>query len=206
MVARMQGVSPYKTGGETPPLQIIRFLPKAGAYGMPLTGFGANIRCVHPTDFESCAAGAVSLQAPPQAHAKGSFFQKAPFQSRKNLPATDTGMLGERTQMSAPAFQPHRRWCPPWRSRICAESSNIRLRGVLGTPQEDFGDRKRKKSKETRLYSRVSFLDFVKVAQSSKVSQTFRMPTPPKTYISVCGLHKLCKPQGKFIKISQKPR
>ena len=109
MVARMQGVSPYKTGGETPPLQIIRFLPKAGAYGMPLTGFGANIRCVHPTDFESCAAGAVSLQAPPQAHAEGSFFQKAPFQSRKNLPATDTGMLGERTQMSAPAFQPHRR-------------------------------------------------------------------------------------------------
>ena len=29
-----------------------------GAYGMPLTGFGANIRCVHPTDSESCTAGA----------------------------------------------------------------------------------------------------------------------------------------------------
>ena len=31
---------------------------RAGAYGMPLTGFGANIRCVHPTDSESCTAGA----------------------------------------------------------------------------------------------------------------------------------------------------
>ena len=31
---------------------------RAGAYGMPLTVFGANIRCMHPTDSESCTAGA----------------------------------------------------------------------------------------------------------------------------------------------------
>ena len=154
LVARMQGVSPYKTGGETPPLQTIRFLPKAGAYGMPLTGFGANIRCVHPTDSESCTAGA---------------DQWSPLQK------LGCAYPKQRASLSAP-------------------------------PQVDFGDRKRKKSKETRLYSRVSFLDFVKVAQSQEVSQTFRKPTPPKTYISVCGLHKFCKPQGKFIKISQKPR
>ena len=31
---------------------------RAGAYGMPLTVFGTNIRCMHPTDSESCTAGA----------------------------------------------------------------------------------------------------------------------------------------------------
>ena len=125
-----------------------------GAYGMPLTGFGANIRCVHSTDSESCTAGA---------------DQWSPLQK------LGCAYPKQRASLSAP-------------------------------PQVDFGDRKRKKSKETRLYSRVSFLDFVKVAQSQEVSQTFRKPTPPKTYISACGLHKFCKPQGKFIKISQKPR
>ena len=50
------------------------------------------------------------------------------------------------------------------------------------------------KSKETRLYSRVSSLDDVKVAVTMEVLQTLKDSALSKPHISVFGLRELCEP------------